>query len=420
MRHHLRNGTTLQTGCLESFSLLKGQPGRISSARVAIATVWRGKDYECAMPLWCQGAEEISSVIPSSELLIVSREVSVDCPNAVYMYPTRTRRSIHTYLNRLNNNLSGLISNGVHRKVFNVANLLKVALFSLEFQYELILYADIDVYLAGKTLTPAAWARGVMPLLNSSALFVGLFDHATPVNGGLWLARPRCEVYREALELLEVGTWTASRGFNGIGSPRAISANRSRTRRTVARLAAGAGDASLFKIEGTLNSTAYLRIDSWDFVNGAFDQGMLWWLFFLRREAGTWSRYEFDDHQESKIAWMVDHFWGATKPWNLPPTSETKSYWELLRLPKREFGVNLTVCQLKAMQALAAVERGGKSRGRRGFARTSLVGPLPSPRGMRHFGHDQSLGWAALRKPKDCAKCCSSKDCKPKWETYSL
>ena len=88
-------------------------------------------------------------------------------------------------------------------------------------------------------------------------------------------------------------------------------ANRSRVRRLVTRLAAGSG-ASLFKVEGTLNYSQYWLHDSWDFVNGALDQGLLWWLFYLRLEAGTWAHYVGHDPRK----WKVDHFWGHRKPWH--------------------------------------------------------------------------------------------------------
>ena len=44
-------------------------------------------------------------------------------------------------------------------------------------------------------------------------------------------------------------------------------------------------------MEGTLNYTQYFRWNKWDFVNGHLDQGMLWYLFYLRNPVGTWSHY---------------------------------------------------------------------------------------------------------------------------------
>ena len=109
-------------------------------------------------------------------------------------------------------------------------------------------------------------------------------------NGGLWLARPRCWLFKEALQLLRHGQWTARHGFDRIGTPHQIGANRSLMKPLIEMIASGSG-ASLFKVEGTLNYTQYFRWNKWDFVNGHLDQGMLWYLFFLRNPVGTWSHY---------------------------------------------------------------------------------------------------------------------------------
>ena len=53
--------------------------------------------------------------------------------------------------------------------------------------------------------------------------------------------------YDDAIRLLHHGSWTAKHGFEGIGTPRAIGANRSLMEPLVEMIAAGSG-ASLFKV----------------------------------------------------------------------------------------------------------------------------------------------------------------------------
>ena len=293
----------------ECFDLIHGSPS--ADAKVAIASVWDGGEgYKCAVPLWCQGATRLTALVPDAELVLVSPKVSEDCMHAVHVHPTRTVAASTGYLQR-----HGFGS--AHTRKFDVSNLLKVALFSLE-QYQLLLYVDLDIDLKPQLLTREAWAQATEGLLASSALFVGLFDHASPVNGGLWLVRPRRWLHRQSLQLLRHGSWTAERGFDGVGSPRQIALNRTLMAPLLERIAAGSA-ASLFKVEGVLNYTQYFRFNSWNFVNGHLDQGLLWWLFFLRNDVGTWSHYSGGKGKRGH-KWDVLHYWGGgrAKPWQAP------------------------------------------------------------------------------------------------------
>ena len=122
------DGSQLDAGC-ECFSRV-GQMGPAQpAARVAVATVWDGGSaYACAIPLWCQSALGVASVIKSAEVLIVSPTPSEDCPQAVHLYPNRTHAAAESYLRRHSHGRLGTKSgNG---GAFALANLLKVALFS--------------------------------------------------------------------------------------------------------------------------------------------------------------------------------------------------------------------------------------------------------------------------------------------------
>ncbi|KAL3892990.1 MAG: hypothetical protein SGPRY_014583 [Prymnesium sp.] len=176
----------LGPSCRECFAHTGGATPR-QGARVAIATVWDGgHSYECAIPLWCQSATKLSKVIPDSQLVMLTPKTTSYCAHAVQLMPQKQPQAAREYLAR--NRLMSLT------KSFDLANLYKFALFSLT-RFELLLYADLDIDLARPRLpTRQAWEAATSALLQTEALFVGLFDHATPVNGGLWLARPRCHL----------------------------------------------------------------------------------------------------------------------------------------------------------------------------------------------------------------------------------
>ena len=62
-----------------------------------------------------------------------------------------------------------------------------------------LLQVDIDA-----DLTPAyhpfridVWSRHIAAFMASDFLFVGVPDHSSPVNGGVWLAKPRRWLYQE-------------------------------------------------------------------------------------------------------------------------------------------------------------------------------------------------------------------------------
>ena len=71
------------------------------------------------------------------------------------MWPARTPDAARAWLRQLKGRMGH--NSGHTRGSFAVSNLIKIALFSLETQYRLVLYADLDIDLAVRPLTPAAW-----------------------------------------------------------------------------------------------------------------------------------------------------------------------------------------------------------------------------------------------------------------------
>ena len=173
------------------------------------------------------------------------------------------------------------------------------------------------------------WERSIGAFLASDALFAATPDHESPVNTGVWLAKPREWLFRAAIKCLHNCSWDAERGFNSISRPHRIAKNAPLLR----RLAAGVGDGSVnnalpgktptpdfswpqaFKlVMRQMQNTRFYKQNTWFFVCGNLDQGLFFYLIYLRYGVGTWSSPFV---REPESVW-VDHYWGHGKPWNQP------------------------------------------------------------------------------------------------------
>ena len=77
------------------------------------------------------------------------------------------------------------------------------------------------------------------------------------------------------------------------------------------RLAVGRG--SLLLARRKMLMTAFVKEKTWLFVGGNIDQGLFWYLIYVRFGVGTWA-------SDSAARWRVHHFWGPGKPWGHQPT----------------------------------------------------------------------------------------------------
>ena len=170
------------------------------------------------------------------------------------------------------------------------------------------------------------WERSIGAFLASDALFAATPEPGAPINSGVWLAKPREWLFRAAVRCLYNCSWEAERGFNSISRPRRVANNAPLIR----RLAAGVGDGSVISALGNhstpsikdafklamrlMRGTTFYRENTWRFVSGNLDQGLLFYLMYLRYGVGTWSS-PFPREPESVY---VNHYWGPGKPWDQP------------------------------------------------------------------------------------------------------
>ncbi len=388
-------------------------------AHLAIATLYSGnRAYECALPLWCQGGTRLADALAvagrRAELLMLTpfaAAASRECERAVQITPLSTpgvvsgySRALERYLRSLahaKRAALGLSDTGWLQRRFRQANLLKICLLALEDQFELILFSDLDVYLAETPFDVAAWLRSTSALLNSTKLFVGSPDHSAPVNGGFWLMRPRCVMFREAVRLLTRGAWSWEMGYSEAGRPSSLVSGR-----LLRSLAAGTGGTQAH-VSAVLNNTLYMRRNAWSFVGGASDQGLLWHLFYVSRPYGTWSRVE-RNRTVRRSLWSGMHFWGragsagrlapysrhSVKPWS---SSGHDVYWRLLELSANTNAGFLTPCRRFAGQSTATNKSlRGRHRAAPLTPRKRCNGPLPSVASLRAYTEEEGAAERSL------------------------
>ena len=188
-----------------------------------------------------------------------------------------------------------------------------------------MLFADVDIDLMPTNdLAPAArrWAAMAPALLASRLRFVANADTMSPVNGGLWVVRPSLGAHAGMLRALRQCRFNVTHGWEGVGPPGSLGL----TPRHLdgAPLTTDVGDVPR-------RSDAYRRND-WRFVNGATDQGFLWYWFYIRQARGAYFRYA------PNRGHLVLHWRAWPKPWAVGaqhgfraarPDLSSLSPWEL-------------------------------------------------------------------------------------------
>ena len=309
----------------------------MATVRIAIATLLVGDGWNCALPMWCAASDWAAQIIGGATLVVLTATrnttalLDKPCGNA-----TNSARFVQTpsaivkaaqYMQRRH----GL---EVHWQV-----LLKFAAFGLDF--DLVLFADLDVLLAppesdaNNFLERSMWDAAIAAFLNNDdALVSASPDMSSPVNTGLMLLKPHPDVVELAVALMKNCTWTKATGFDRANSP------RSRGAGNLTRLAWGTGlsEAATMRV---LSETHMWKHNTWEFVGGRTDQGLMWELLYLRMQRGTWAASAGRSRNggtpctattssdaaatyapwpstyapQPSACWRASHFWGTFKPW---------------------------------------------------------------------------------------------------------
>ena len=296
--------------------------GNAHRFRLAVATLWDGsasemQRYECAFPLWCRSALRLAVMANAdAKLLVISRnssnELATSCAGAELYWPEDVLQASQVYISK-------------YRSLFPYVSsqILKLAVFSLT-KFDVVLYADldVDVYPMARKPQRHALQRQLLAFLQSPAYLASSPGFASPVNGGLLLAKPRTWIHEENLRMLRANlTFSVTNGFNNVGRPSTLGINAS-------RIAAGAyGDHVGGRDEVRRQLGKIFQNDDWSFLAGAYDQGLLFFLLFVNADRGTWC-----DGGNSRE--QADHYWGPFKPWRDAgfrwPTFVARYLWQRL------------------------------------------------------------------------------------------
>ena len=157
---------------------------------------------------------------------------------------------------------------------FVLQNMYKWLVFGLV-QYQLIIYADLDVELLRPEQSPCVVGERWRSTFHVAAppsrtpRVLSDKDMESPFNGGLWtLAWPSTALYERGLALMNRVQWNESDGFDHAGSPRELYRSRG-------------------ELHWRMSETRMLRSNTWDFSMGDCDQAFLFHTLHLTSPAGA-------------------------------------------------------------------------------------------------------------------------------------
>lgn len=244
--------------------------------RAAIVTLWDGEPaFACAVMHWCDHALRLGRLLEEylgahMELNIVLTSskgddvIASDCPELKVLRPDAVLFAA----------VQRFATIGCRdRWAGGLQNMFKWLVFGLV-QYELIIYADLDVELLRPEQPVAVvgerWRssfRNAVPE-NGESRFLSTNDMESPLNGGLWtLARPSRRLYERGLHLMRTVRWNESDGFDHIGQPRELHMARP-------------------QLHWRMKQTRMLRSNTWQFSMGDCDQAFLFYLLYLESSVG--------------------------------------------------------------------------------------------------------------------------------------
>ena len=224
-------------------------------------------DNACLYERWCDASHRLSGLfhigIVTDKPRTLCAPTIIPSDDATILYRNRSRPPE---------------SKSITSKAFSFINLLKWELIK-KTQYDFVLFSDLDVDLLfynSDVQWEKAFARNFPSFLNGNKSLLANRDHSSPVNGGLWIVKPSMKDYRKGLEALR-RPFNLSHGFLGVPSTMPPHLR---------------------------DNSKFFRENTWDFVGGNSDQGLLTAIFFLT------GRTTLPVHK-----FFVRHFWAKSTPW---------------------------------------------------------------------------------------------------------
>ena len=256
---------------------LKSAPARLPPPRsrtaprqsLALVTLAAGSGVSCALTQWCYRAERRMARALRYEgswrvsLFVIGADSlsSLDCPTATLVpVDERVIRAMETCAAQEGGGHSTAAGSDV--------NFYKLTALGFR-QFDLVLFVDVDITLVPlDDLDGLAKQWSVMAKMFAAGrkwpTFIANADQASPVNGGLWLARPSQRAFSAALRTLSQCRFNKSHGWEFAGRPREL----------LQHLAVRHPDGELATrdLRDNPNSTVCMRRNDWSFHGAHTDQ----------------------------------------------------------------------------------------------------------------------------------------------------
>lgn len=331
--------------------------GGVKLALVTVATnaprLKFGYSVKCALLQWCQSARRLQRVLPASwrvrRLVIGSLKEaswlnsSAGCQlqlieperellDAAQACATRLATSSRAFIAA-----EGRVSGYVHDStMFKQLNNLKLHLLALA-AYDVVCFADADVelmpYAEGSVAaTSRAWVRVITNLLqDASVALLGNPDGQSPLNTGVMLLKPNATLFADGVGVLRRCQFNRTHGWDHVGRPSSLRVEPMLLRAHVGAANVGTvGAMRLHEARRWLQRTKAYRHDFWDFTSADCDQGLFFYLLFVRHRVGAFGAHRggparrmpsTDDRGAAggprmpPARVMTRHWWASFKPW---------------------------------------------------------------------------------------------------------
>lgn len=315
-----------------------------------------GYDVRCALAQWCLSALRLEAALPTwrvRRLVLVPRGQSTEWMNSsagctlepVLPDPRLGRAAVecservaagsYAHMASLNRQ-SGYVHDSAY---FKEVNMLKWQLFAL-WRFDVLLFADADLEVvpyaeAPHSMAARAWSRALARLQASTALLVADPDGLAPLNTGFMLLKPSASLFEEGLQVLERCVYNRTLGWDHVGRPSTLGVKPLQlpslklvdSADPVATTAAEYGQNMM-----RLRRTRAYAGDSWDFTSSDCDQGLFFYMLYVKHRKGAFGRPGRLPVVEGR------HWWASYKPWRVWPLLDSGKLASQSEMAKRIHG----------------------------------------------------------------------------------
>ena len=328
------------------------------AARGGTRVKW-GYDVRCALTQWCLSVMRLEAALPAwrvRRLVIVALGQSTAWLNssagcalepvtpaprlrdAAASCAARVAASNYAHLALLKRT-SGYVHDSAY---FKEINMLKWHIFAMH-EFEVILFADADLEIvpyaeAPRSLITKVWSSVLARLRVSPAKVVADPDSDAPLNTGFMLLKPDAQIFDEGLAVMERCVYNRTVGWDAVGRPSTLRVaplllRSSRHRPDYDPSKLGNDPSSVARdFEQRLQATKAYRTDSWDFTSSDCDQGLFFYLLYVKHRLGAFGRAW---PRRRSVRLFGRHWWASYKPWRAYPLDDAGTLYTQFEMATR-------------------------------------------------------------------------------------